>query len=273
MKVDLHTHSHLSDGYYSIKDLIDYGKRIGLDAMAITDHDTVSGILGAVSYGKQIGMTIIPALEFSTRNYDTGRAVHVLCYYPKDLYAIQEFCDQTLSVRREIKLKMAEELAKAFPVTVEEIKRAARESTSIYNSHLMMPFWEKGFTPSIIGDFFKKEAGSKSSRYIKIPYPDLNDTLDLIERAGGIAVIAHPGEYDSLGITEQLAKEGRIRGIEYNHPRNTEADKKEILRIANTYGLFLTGGTDYHGPSTGSVNPLGSYLCPEDGFFALQKLK
>lgn len=269
MKADLHTHTNLSDGYYSVKDLIDYGKRIGLDYMAITDHDTVSGLITAMSYGKHVGINIIPGVEFSTRDYGTGRAVHILCYYPGDLFAFQEFLDYTLETRYQIKYEMCQSLSKDFGIYIDEFERAARASASIYNPHMMFPLWERGYTKDLIGDFFKKEAGSKSSRYIKIPYPSVYDALDLIDRAGGIPVIAHPGEYDSLALTEKLAKEGRIRGIEYHHPRNTEDDKKEILRIARKYDLFLTGGTDYHGPGTSTVNPLGSFLCPEDGLKAL----
>lgn len=272
MKADLHTHSELSDGYFSIKDLIDYGVLAGLDYMAITDHDTVSGLIEAVSYGKRVGMKIIPGLEFSTRNYENGKPVHILCYYPGDLFAYQEFLDHTLELRTHYKQRTIKKLAKDFPVTEEEMLKSARNSDSIYNSHIMLPFWEKGFTPSIIGDFFKKEAGNKSHRYEKIPYPNIYDVLTFIEETGGIAVVAHPGEYGSLGITEKLAKEGRIQGIELHHPRNTKADQKEILRIASEYGLFLTGGTDYHGPSTSSVHPLGTYLCPEDGLQALLDL-
>lgn len=269
MKADLHTHSNLSDGFLSIKDLIDHGSRIGLDYMAITDHDTVAGLITAMSYGKHIGMNIIPGVEFSTRDYETGRAVHVLCYYPGDLFAFQTFLDYTLEIRHQVKYKIVESLSKDFEIDIAEFQKAYRESESIYNPHMMMPLWKKGYTKDLIGDFFKKEAGSKSSRYVKIPYPNIYDALDLIDKYGGIPVIAHPGEYDSLGITEKLAREGRIKGIEYNHPRNTEEDKKEIRRIANENNLFLTGGTDFHGPSTSTVNPLGSYLCPEEGLQAL----
>lgn len=269
MKADLHTHSNLSDGFLSIKDLIDYGKKIGLDYMAITDHDTVAGLITAMSYAKHVDMNVIPGVEFSTRDYETGRAVHVLCYYPGDLFAFQEFLDYTLETRYKIKYEMLKSLSKDFNIDMSEFENAYRNSESIYNPHMMMPLWQKGYTKDLIGNFFKQEAGSKSSRYIKISYPNVYDALDLIDQYGGIPVIAHPGEYDSLGITETLAKAGRIKGIEYNHPRNTEADKKEILRIARENNLFLTGGTDFHGPSTSTVNPLGSYLCPEEGLDAL----
>lgn len=265
IKADLHTHTNLSDGYYSVKDLIDQGKRMGLDYMAITDHDTTAGLITAMTYGKRVGLKIIPGVEFSTRNYKTGRAVHILCYYPGDLFAFQDFLDKTLEIRIEMKLKTARLLEKDFPVQVEDFLKASRDSESLYNPHLMLPFFEMGYTDTLIGDFFKEHASSKSSRYFTIPYPDVYEALDLIDRYAGVPVIAHPGEYDSLEITEQLASEGRIKGIEYNHPRNTEHDKKEILRIAQAYDLFLTGGTDYHGPYTKTVHPLGSYLCPEYG--------
>lgn len=269
MRADLHTHSELSDGFFSIKDLIDYGKKIGLDYIAITDHDTVAGLVTAMTYGKMIGMNIIPGVEFSTRDYTNGRPVHILCYYPGNLLAFQEFLDPVLQIRYEKKMETIAMLEKDFPIKAEEIVAAARKSESLYDPHIMIPFQQMGFTAALVSDFHRENISSKSPRYKTIPYPDVYDALDLIEKHGGIPVLAHPGEYNTLELAEKLAKEGRIKGIEYNHPRNTEADKKEILRIANTYDLFMTGGTDFHGPYTKSVNPLGTCLCPEDG---LEKL-
>ena len=128
MKADLHTHTNLSDGYFPVKDLIDYGKRIGLDYMAITDHDTVAGLITAISYGKHIGINIIPGVEFSTRDYETGRPVHILCYYPGDLFAFQEFLDPVLESRFQIKYEMCRSLSKDFGIDLYEFEKAAREN-------------------------------------------------------------------------------------------------------------------------------------------------
>jgi predicted metal-dependent phosphoesterase TrpH len=79
MKADLHNHSFLSDGVLSIKDIIHYSKKRGLDCISITDHDTLAGVIQAYTLGEKIGISVIPGVERSTVDYNTNRSVHMLC--------------------------------------------------------------------------------------------------------------------------------------------------------------------------------------------------
>ena len=102
--------------------------------------------------------------------------------------------------------------------------------------------------------------------YEKVDYPDIDTVMDAVDAAEGIAVLAHPSEYHSMDLLRELCRNHRIRGIEVYHPRNTEEDKAEILRLAEKYDLAVTGGTDYHGFYTTKKNPVGTFTTAESEF-------
>lgn len=265
MIADLHNHSIFSDGSLCVEDIVFYAKKAGLDAIAITDHDTTAGIEPAVKAGEKEGVIVIPGVEIACRDYQTGRPVHMLCYYPKKTDRLQAFLDITLENRAAQKKAMIKKLQKIYPVTMEHIRRYSSRSKSIYESHIMQALADLGYTNTAIGPLMEKLISKNGSCYVKSNYPDVTEVLDEIEKCGGIPVMAHPGQFDSLRLLETLAQSGRIKGAEYNHPRNSAAAKSEIMRIAGRYGLILTGGTDFHGQYSSDPHPIGSYICPSPG--------
>ena len=89
-------------------------------------------------------------------------------------------------------------------------------------------------------------------------YETVDDVLKLVQLCRGVVVFAHPSVYHSMELVRELAEQGRIDGVEIEHPRNTPEDKAELRQLAQTYGLIVTGGTDYHGMNTGKPHPLGT---------------
>lgn len=261
MRADLHTHTFLSDGILSPEDVVRYAKRIGLDYIAITDHDTLAGVVPACTYGRKIGISVIAGVEISSRDYKTGDSVHMLCYYPKNVLKLQAYLDQILINRETVKRKMAQKLMKDYPVTIEHIEKYSKNSQSIYEVHLMQPLADLGYTDVIIGQLYKELVSKKGRYYEEIAYPSVYEVLEVIKQVGGIAVMAHPGQFDSMALLEELAYKGLIQGVEYNHPRNSEEVKMQIESIAQNYNLIMTGGTDFHGYYTSKPQPLGSYRC------------
>lgn len=215
---------------------------------------------------------IFSGVEITTKDTRRGRPVHLLCYYPKRVELLQSFLDITLKNRAAQKKAMIEKIQKLYPVTTEHIGRYSKNSRSIYESHIMQALADLGYTNVVIGELMESLISKRGSCYVPSKYPDVFEALEKIKEAGGIAVMAHPGEFRSLDLLEELAREHKIHGAEYNHPKNTDGDKSEIMRIADRYGLILTGGTDFHGQYTKKPYPIGSFPCPPLGVERLRLL-
>lgn len=263
MKADLHNHSFLSDGVLSVKDIILYSKKVGLNCISITDHDTMAGVIPAYTFAEKIGISVIPGVEISTINYKTNRSVHMLCYFPKDIFKLQGFLNKILIDRENAKRQMAQMLMTECPISMEHIERYSCKSESMYETHIMQAVADLGYTNVVIGQLYKELLSKKGKYYVQITYPSVYEAVEMIKEVGGIAVMAHPGQFDSIELLEELARKKLVQGVEYNHPRNSKEVKKQIKDIAQKYDLIMTGGTDFHGFYSNSPHPIGSFTCPE----------
>lgn len=151
---DLHCHSKLSDGSTSLEDIVFYAKRAGLDALAITDHDTLAGASRAQVLGKRYGITVIPGVEISTFDPDTQRRVHILCYLPLKPDRLAGLLSRTLEQRRISGEQMIQKVSRLYPVTREHILRYAAASNSIYKVHIMQALLDLGYDTSIYGQLY-----------------------------------------------------------------------------------------------------------------------
>ncbi len=272
MKSDLHCHSECSDGSLSVGDILYYAKKIGLDYIALTDHDTLYGSKIALSLQSRFGIGVIPGVEISTRDYQRNRPVHMICYFPKDMDKLQSFLNQTLTSRASTKLQMIEKIMSIYPVTLEHIQRYSKKSQSIYECHIMQALADLGYTNVAIGPLMKELISSKGSCYVSNCYPDVHEALGIMKQVGGIAVMAHPGQFDSLELLEELAAAQTVQGVELNHPRNNEETRKKIETIAIKYNLITTGGSDFHGEYAEKPYPLGSFTSPDQAVISLMEI-
>lgn len=274
MDCDLHIHTRYSDGSMSVKDVIYFAAKMGLKYIAITDHDTISNADEAVRLGESAGVKVIPGAEATVLDSKTGRPVHVLCYLPDKKEIIQDFFDKTLAGRRKQKMEMISRVQKLYPLLeTERVLEYASESGSIYMPHIMQPLCDLGYTNAAISDFQSSLFSKNGSCYVPDNYLDIEEFLQTAERAGAIVGIAHPQQYDSFELAEELAKEGRTQFIEYDHPRNGAEGRKRIKEIAQKYDLIMTGGSDFHGQYAKNPNPIGSYGCSCDVAEQLLQLK
>ena len=268
---DLHCHSKLSDGSTSLEDIVFYAKRAGLDALAITDHDTLAGASRAQVLGKRYGITVIPGVEISTFDPDTQRRVHILCYLPLKPDRLAGLLSRTLSGEQ-----MIQKVSRLYPVTREHILRYAAASNSIYKVHIMQALLDLGYDTSIYGQLYAQLfSDSGGSCLVKTAYPSLEEVLQTVKQAHGIAVFAHPSVYRSMELVRRLAPSGFIDGIEVYHPRNTEEDQQQLLTLCRQNGLLITGGTDFHGSyASRRANPLATCVTDEEnlkGIFELHR--
>lgn len=259
MSCDLHCHTKLSDGSVGIEELISLAKRRGLKAIAITDHDTFAGAVRGVNIGKRLGLTVIPGAELSAVDSTTGKKVHILCYNCEVAARLEGLCHRTLESRKKAATEMLKKVMRYYPLPPEMVVRAATGSAAVYKQHIMHALWEAGYADGIYGKvfhrLFNKENGMARA---EVEYPDVREVLDLVHSAGGIAVLAHPYQYDSIDLMYDLVKEGRLDGVEAIHPSQTEEQQQTLRQFAAENGLLVTGGSDFHGMYGNGVRAVGS---------------
>lgn len=265
MVADLHCHSAASDGYNSPAELADFARRAGLTHLALTDHDTMAAIPALEEEGRRQGLCIIPGVECTCTDTRRGRPVHLLCYAPKHPRDLQAFLNPTLRRRREAKLAMTDLIARRYPLTREDVLRASAQSASIHEVHLIAPLAAMGYTPTVCGSLLRELIGSEGSCYVPIRYPDVREVLSVLRETGGVAVLAHPGQFDSLELARECAEEGWLQGIECYHPRNSVPVTQAALALCARHGLLATGGTDFHGMYASQPRPLGTCTTRGDG--------
>ena len=270
---DLHVHTVLSDASRTVRQVMDYARQIGLSYIAITDHDTLAGTEEALELGEEYGIRVIPGTEISTRDENTGRTVHMLCYRPKDRAGLQSFLDVTLENRRRQKLAIAANVQKKYPlVTPALVEEYARQSQSIYECHIMQILCDLGYTSTAIGDLMSSLISSKGSCFVPGKYPTTREAARAIRDCGGIAVVAHAEQFDSFALVEEYAARGWIGGVEVNHPRNGADSRKRLRSIAEKYNLLVTGGSDFHGQYAKNPHPLGACGCGEEEARRLEEM-
>ncbi|HWQ72401.1 MAG TPA: PHP domain-containing protein [Desulfitobacteriaceae bacterium] len=269
MKADLHCHSRISDGSMKISDLVALAKKNGIEALAISDHDTVDGHREAENAGKEYGINIISAIEISAYDYNRDRKAHVLGYLMDKPQQVGNVCQSMLLKRQETSKHMVEKLIKAgYSITWDLVKKIAAGSTNVYKQHIMQTLIELGYSSASKEDLYKKlfakpDNGNPGGiAYQEITYIDVFEAVQEIKQAGGIAILAHPFGYENMELIPELVDVG-LDGLEAWHPSHNEAGVKLILSEAEKYGLILTGGSDYHGEYEIKPNLLGCCHTPE----------
>ncbi len=248
--VDLHLHTTASDGVRSPSEIVHYAKSKGLQAIAITDHDTIEGLTEAMAEGERIGFEVIPGIEISAEH--SPGSMHLLGYF-LDIHhpLLNERLEYLQKARAERNPKIVENLNRlGVKMTYDEVVKASGGG-QVGRPHFAQVLLEKGYVRSFqeaFDRFLKKGA----SAYVdKLRFTSA-EAIHFIREAGGVAVVAHP---NTLGgnnsraleaILFQLVREG-LRGIEVYYPEHSPAETAQYKFLAEKHGLLMTGGTDYHG--------------------------
>lgn len=264
MSADLHCHTRASDGSDTADEVVRMAKLRGLSAVAVTDHDTFAGVEEAVHSGEKYGIRVIPGAEISSVDAATGRKAHVLCYACENPRSLEDLCRATCEARRRAGEAMLEKVLAFYPISADMVLRRAQGSASLYKQHIMHALIDAGYANEIFGTVFHELFSPKGGKaYVRVEYPEVHDVIEQIHRAEGLAVLAHPGEYESYALLESLAASGLIDGVEVWHPRNREGDEQLFLRVAREHRLLMTGGTDFHGMYTKIPRPVGTCTVPD----------
>ena len=273
MKGDLHVHTTLSDGSLGMEEVIAQAKRIGLDFISITDHDTMSSVSRAKVLGDRYGVQTIPGVELTAWDKTRNRKVHILCYAPQKPDRLEGICRRCSEIRQSCAKETVENVLKLFPITVEDITKHLSGSKSIYKQHILHALIEYGYSTHFYGklndELFNEQTGSC---IVEREYPDVNYVLELIHSARGAAVLAHPMVYDSVELIDDLASNGKLDGIEVYHYSADEEQQAMLLAKANEYDLIVTGGSDFHGLYNMRPTHLGMYTTDKENIDRILRL-
>ena len=276
MPGDLHNHSTCSDGSVPIHRLPLMAARVGLDTMAISDHDTLLSVQYCCDHPMQDGVRLIPATELTGYDYERQHRVHLLTFWPDpECPELKAHCDIMRQRRNECTLQSAREIEVLYPqFRTEQALEYAKDSGVLFKSGIMQALHELGLCDGVYTELYHKLFGW-NPRGIVLHSPEylpVQDVLATAKASGAVVVFAHPTVYKSMPLVRELVKEGMIDGIEVEHPRNSPEDKAECAALCAQYGLIHTGGTDFHGANHAHPHPVGTCITTDDQIARIEEL-
>jgi predicted metal-dependent phosphoesterase TrpH len=267
VRIDLHTHSFVSDGTDAPADLMREAKAAGLDVVALTDHDTAAGWPEAQRAADEVGITLVPGMEISTR---LGSAsVHLLAYLLDPVHPpLVAALDRILDGRNgRVPAICAQLRAVGVDVTEEDVRRSAGDAAATGRPHIADVMVATGAVGSR-DEAFAKFLNPGRPGYVRRYACPLEEAIGLVGQAGGVPVIAHPWGRAPGALTEEtlagLTAIG-LRGLEVDHQEHSPQARQTLRGIARNLGLVVTGSSDHHG--TGKVDhDLGCHTTDPDEY-------
>lgn len=272
MVIDLHTHSTASDGTESPAELVAAARAAGVDTIAITDHDTVAGWDEAAAAARLHGVALVRGIEISCTWHNAS--IHLLGYLtdPSDDALMGELAKARDS--RATRLERMVELmaADGIPVTHAEVLAQVAPGATPGRPHIADALVANG-TVAHRDEAFVSWLSDDSPYYVNHYSPDPVRACELVRRAGGVPVIAHPftrtrGEDVSDALVEQMYAAG-LAGLEAFHRDHGPAEVARALGLAGRLGMVVTGSSDYHG--TGKLNRLGEHTTAPEVLAAIEE--
>lgn len=247
--IDLHVHSSASDGTFSPTALLAEAKKAGLSAIALTDHDTMDGIAEAMEAAKELDMELIGGMEFSADYMECE--IHVLGFYLSQEHPkLRAKLDEFRNFRSTRNVRMVERLREeGFSISMEQLREMFPDSV-ITRAHMAVYLIDTGQVPDK-RTVFSEYIGENCRCYIQRPKISPVEAVTLIRGAGGLAVLAHPVLYNlaEADLKQMILemKEAGMCGIEAIYSENSKEDERKFLEMADSYGLLVSGGSDFHG--------------------------
>ena len=242
--LELHAHTTCSDGRLTPAELVNFAAERGVKALAITDHDTMTGWPEAMAAAQSVDVEIVPGLELST--VYNGRSMHILGFYP-DEEKLRSPLQERVAGRKRRAAKMAEKLAElGYPIELPDFP----DSMAPGRPHIAGALKKAGHVTSN-NEAFARFLRDDGPAYVPYEKFTAQEGIALLLSCGAVPVWAHPYIFRG-GTVEAVLPElvdAGLMGLEVYHPTHSVSQTRRLEEYAQEYDLLMTGGSDYHGPS------------------------
>ncbi len=267
--IDLHLHTNASDGLLTPSEVIENALRLGLKAIAITDHDTIEGYLEAAELVSNDFLNVIPGVELSGTYKDSD--IHILGYYidyenPEFVKKIRKF-KESRYLRGEGMVAKLNELG--INLSMDTVKGIAGKSP-LGRPHVADALLKEEFVQTY-DEAFARYLGYHAPAYLPKNILTVSEAIDLVHLVRGVAVLAHPGTLRHDEYIPAMVEMG-LDGIEAQHSQHSSADVSRYKNLTKKYDIIYTGGSDCHGPRKGKIL-MGSQRVPYSVLEKLNKVK
>jgi len=258
VRIDLHAHSNVSDGTETPAGVIISAVAAGLDAVALTDHDSTDGWDAAAAAAREHGIAFVPGMEISCRT-EQGISVHLLSYLHDPSHAgLLEEITKSKDARLTRAEHMVTLLSEDYPLTWDDVIHHVAPGATVGRPHIADALVAAGVVADRT-EAFTSILTSHSRYFVQHYAPDPAVAVELVRAAGGVPVFAHPVASSRGRIvgerTYQDMIDAGLLGLEVEHRDNQEDGRAFLRTLAARHGLLITGSSDYHG--AGKPNLLG----------------
>ncbi|HTJ20876.1 MAG TPA: PHP domain-containing protein [Gemmatimonadaceae bacterium] len=258
-QVDLHVHSTASDGSRAPADVVQEARRVGLAAIALTDHDTVDGVAEAANAGSAIGVRVVPGVELSAVEGDVE--THILGLHLSDTRELEARLVGLRDMRRTRAERIVQRLNElGVRIAIADVLEQAAGG-AIGRPHVARAMIANGWAVDF-RDAFDRYLGNGKPAFVSKDRLAVADAIELIHRAGGLAILAHPAQAGTRERVQAFAALG-IDGVEVRHPSHSAEDAARLAALVEHFGLVPSGGSDWHGSGDGP-RTLGAMRVPAE---------
>ena len=274
---DLHTHSVYSDGTFTPAELIDGAIDAGLSAIAMTDHNTVSGLNEFIAAGEGKPIELVPGVEFTTA--DNGIELHILGLFinPETHYTINSYIDKAATLKEESNYRLVKRLQEhGYDITYVEILENSKGHVN--RANIAAELVKKGYIESI--DWAFKNILHKDYGLYEPPERLSSiETIRFIREIGAVAVWAHPYFHMTFDQAEEFlprAVAAGLQGMETIYSTYDDATTEKAKEVCRRFGICESGGSDFHGANKPKISlgkGFGNLRIPYEFYERLKSLK
>jgi 3',5'-nucleoside bisphosphate phosphatase len=267
--VDLHSHTTASDGQHPPAELVRLAAEAGITHLAITDHDTVAGLVEASEAAADRGLTLVPGIELSA--FIGTREVHILGHFIRPDHSELAKLSARLRIERELRMRrMIEKLNQlGIPIAFEQVTAIARDA-HLGRPHLARALMEQRVCLSVKEAFDRFLAGGRPA-FVGRDRISARDAIQLIRSANGTATVAHPAVSGVSATELKVLRQDGLEGLEVFHADHSPATQAKYLAIAQGLELVPTAGSDFHGEQVAPGRKLGTTSMDPRHFEELQR--